>query len=151
MQPAAAGRPGVFDTDAVSWGWFDECGEDQGWFDRDLLVYPAVVPPPPPPPPRPPVPRRQVGSGGGSGGAGGTDWCPPPDRCWPDWLPAYFLPNTEEHEEVAEEADYALVHITEGAVVRAMAAGIIESMIDGKGRQSIVLTADDGTDRKSVV
>jgi len=31
-------RPGLFDTDSVPWGWFDVCGQDQGWFDRDLLT-----------------------------------------------------------------------------------------------------------------
>jgi len=48
-------RPGVFDTNAISAGWFDVCGQDQGWFDRDLLTYliPAVVPT-----------RRRIGGGG---------------------------------------------------------------------------------------
>jgi hypothetical protein len=39
-------RQGLFDTDAVPWGWFDVCGQDQGWFDRDLLFYPLQSPQP---------------------------------------------------------------------------------------------------------
>ncbi|MGC1581031.1 MAG: hypothetical protein WA766_06090 [Candidatus Acidiferrales bacterium] len=38
-------RPGLLDTTAVPWGLFDKCGQDQGWFDRDLLTYPVVAPP----------------------------------------------------------------------------------------------------------
>ena len=42
-------RPGLLDTTAVPWGWFDKCGENQGWFDRDLLTWPVAVGPTPPP------------------------------------------------------------------------------------------------------
>jgi hypothetical protein len=47
-------RPGLFDTNAVPWGWFDVCGQDQGWFDRDLLTY--LIPTP--------FRRRAPGGGG---------------------------------------------------------------------------------------
>ena len=130
-------RPGIFDTDGVPWGWFDTCGQDQGWFDRDLLTYPAVVPPPPPPPP-PPRPRpRPSGGGGGGGGFVPDGLCPP----------SYYLPEPECEEDPGcdVDADYAIVHITEGATVRAMAAGVVDRLVDGKGRDSVVVTADDGT------
>ena len=39
-------RQGLFDTTAVPAGLFDRCGQDQGWFDRDLLTYPAHALPP---------------------------------------------------------------------------------------------------------
>lgn len=140
MEPIAAGRPGVFDTDAVSWGWFDVCGEDQGWFDRDLLVYPAVVPPPPPPPPpRPPRPRPSGGGGGGGGAA--TPYCPP------DWLAYALLKLEDECDDLCGdegEVDFALIHVTEGAPVRALASGVVESFVDDRGRTSLSLTTDDG-------
>ena len=132
-------RPGIFDTDGVPWGWFDTCGQDQGWFDRDLLTYPPSQPPPPPPPP-PPRPPRQIGSGGGGGGAA-IPYCPP------DWLRPFFpqyLPD-ECDDDGDDDADFALIHITEGAAIRALAAGVVESFVDDRGRSSLVLTADDGT------
>ena len=46
-----------------------------------------------------------------------------------------------------EVADFALMHVTssQGAIVKALANGIVETMIDAKGRTSVVLTGDDGT------
>ena len=142
MQPVVvAGRPGLFDADAVPWGWFDDCGQDQGWFDRDLLVYPLAIPPPPPPPPPPPVPRRPRPNR--VTGGGNAVFVNP--IVLPDWIRRFYVLPEIEEEQREEEADYALVHITEGVVVRAMAAGVVESMLDSKGRRSIVLTAADGT------
>lgn len=134
-------RPGLLDTCGVPWGWFDTCGQDQGWFDRDLLTYPEVVPPPPPPPPRP---RRRppVHAGGGN-----AVFVSP--YVLPDWLrpffPQYQLFDEEEKEEATEESDFALIHVTEGAAVRAIASGVVESFVDDKGRSSLVLTDNDGT------
>jgi hypothetical protein len=42
-------RQGVYDTTAVPAGLFDKCGQDQGWFDRDLLYFPTAATPAPPP------------------------------------------------------------------------------------------------------
>ena len=143
-------RPGIFDTDGVPAGWFDECGQDQGSFDRDLLTYPTVVPPPPPPP----RPHRDLrndaravvveGEMEGKGEMEGEG--PSTGASRPSWLAAFYVfPEIETVDEVVDEVDYAVVHVTEGAVVRAMAAGVVEPFIDSKGRQSVVLTADDGT------
>ena len=149
MQPVAAGRPGLFDADAVTWGWFDDCGQDQGWFDSDLLVYPEVVPPPPPPPPVPVRRRHRVSGGGGGGGSGGGPREESKPYCPPDWLRPWLpdlLPFVEDEEELKEEeAHYAFLHVTSGAVIRAMADGVVSKFVDDKGRLSVVLKADDET------
>ena len=117
-----------------------------GWIDRDF-GSPFSIPPPPPPPPRPRSTISVRGGGGGGGASGGftpsARYVPPP------WLPQYIIPF-EEHEESVESvevADFALMHATssEGAVVKALASGRVETMLDAKGRSSILLTGDDGT------
>jgi len=142
-------RPGLFDTDGVPWGWFDTCGQDQGWFDRDLLTYPAAVPPPPPPPKPRPRPRPVAGGGGGGGVI--VPYCPP------DWLKLFYtdpdaLPVEcdDEPTEIGAEAetDYALLYLPGGArgsPVRALASGVVERVVDSRGRTAVVLTAADGT------
>ena len=40
-------RQGLNDTTAVPAGLFDKCGQDQGFFDRDLLYFPTGPTPPP--------------------------------------------------------------------------------------------------------
>ena len=37
------------------------------------------------------------------------------------------------------------MHVTRGATIRALAAGVVESFVDEKGRTSVTLKADDGT------
>ena len=94
--------------------------------------------------PDPPSLSRRRGSGGASGGfTPSARYVPPP------WLPQYIIPF-EEHEESVESvevADFALMHATssEGAVVKALASGRVETMLDAKGRSSILLTGYYGT------
>jgi hypothetical protein len=129
-------RPGSWDVTGCAATWFDVDNDQGGWFDVDLIDCQLVPPPPPPPPPSPrPITRRRT-RGGGGGGISRIDYCPP------EWLLRWAEPQEEECET---DSDYALIHITEGAVVRALSAGTIESFVDDRGRSSVVLTADDGT------
>ena len=34
---------GLWDKTALNKGWFDECGQAEGWFDADLLTAGVVV------------------------------------------------------------------------------------------------------------
>lgn len=140
-------RLGTFSLKAFPPTWFNDLATPAGWLPQDVVPLIVVIPPPPPPPPPPPRPRpRPSGGGGGGGGSGGGEIAGP--YCVPDWLlpycPPYYIPEPEEPEP-DEDADYALLHVTEGAVVRAMAAGVVESFVDDRGRTSVVLTANDGT------
>jgi hypothetical protein len=130
-----------FDITACPVTWFDVDLDQNGWWDRDLVDCRITPPPPPPPPPTPRPSRRSITRRGVRGGGGGgitrvARYCPP------EWLLRITQP---EECKPTEETDYALIHVTEGAVVRAMAAGVIESFVDEKGRSSVVLTTDDGT------
>ena len=154
-------RLGSFDVAAFPLTSFDVAAIYCGSFDVDYIpCQPAPPPPPPPPPPprpRPPRPPRPVIPAGGGVVFPSIPYCPP------DWLPQYLLPY-DECEELCpddftliitspqpppeEVADFALMHVTSaegGAIVKALAAGIVETTIDAKGRTSIVLTSDDGT------
>jgi len=125
----------TFPAKAVTWrGWGYGAGlilVSRGWFGSEPPP-PAPTPPPPPLAARPPSQVLSRISGGGGGGGGHRP---------PDWLLPYLAPEVT----VEEESDYALIHVTEGAVVRAVAAGVVASFVDGKGRSSVVLTTDDGT------
>jgi Peptidase family M23 len=138
---------GAWDSNGFGATWWDVDGNAAGWWDKDAIPFVAVAPPPPPPPPPPrPQPIISVNGGGGGGGVTyGARYVPPP------WLPQYIIPFEECDElcpdESVEVADFALMHVTppEGAVVKALADGTVETMIDAKGRRSVVLTGDDGT------
>jgi len=132
-------RLGSWDVTAFTPTWFDIDLNQNGCWDHDLVPSPVLPPPPPPPPaprPRPARRRSRVSTGGGGSGS----YRPP------DWLLNLIQPSEVEKKPSEKiEADYALIHITEGAVVRATAAGIVEAFVDSKGRSSVVLTTDDGT------
>jgi hypothetical protein len=139
---------GAWDSNGFGATWWDVDGNAAGWWDKDAIPFVAVAPPPPPPPPSPrPQPIISV-SGGGGGGGGvtyGARYVPPP------WLPQYIIPVEECDElcpdESVEVADFALMHVTppEGAIVKALADGMVETMLDAKGRRSVVLTGNDDT------
>ena len=90
-------RQGIFDTAAVPWGLFDVCGQDQGWFDRDLLYIPQLVPIPPTPPVPPPSPSPNSGGGGGAYYPRYAD-----PICFDDWL----IKKIEVAEEVEIDEKY---------------------------------------------
>jgi hypothetical protein len=142
-------RLGTFSLKAYPETWFNDLANVGGWLPQDVVPIVGVpVPPPPPPKPKPVITRARP-SGGGSGSVGPTiPYCPP------DWLARFLVPYDEcddlcppEDEATTLIADYALLHVEPpaGAVVKALAAGTVETVLDSKGRQSIVLTAADGT------
>jgi hypothetical protein len=136
-----------FDITACPKTWFDVDNDQNGWWDRDLVDCRGVPPPPPPPPPPRPPRRaltRRSGVGGGGGGSARQRVRPPcePIECLPDKIYVHF----DDPEELVEiEADYALMTVTEGAVVRALASGFVTHFCDARGRQALKLEADDGT------
>lgn len=138
-------RLGTFSLKAYPTTWFNDLATPAGWLPQDVVPLLAVPPPPPPPPP-PPHPRPPIvsGSGGGGGGGGISGPYRPPDWLLP-FIPPYYLPEIEEESESEEDTDYAILHVTDGAVVRALAAGVVESFVNDASRTSVVLTADDGT------
>ena len=124
--------------------WFDVnfSPAGTGWWDRDLVPPPVVPPPPPKPKPKPLPPTRGSGGGGGGSGVGGLAPYNPPEWLKP-WLLQFYSETEVEAEEV--ETDFALLHVTPGTPIRALAVGVIESFVDIKGRTSVALVADDGT------
>ena len=82
-----------------------------------------------------------TGSGGGSGVVPSSPYCPP------EWLKPWLLLYEVQIEEtvVEVETDFALLHVTPGAPVRALAAGVVETFVDQRGRASLTLLSDDGT------
>ena len=112
-------------------------------FPPDEPIPPKPIPPPPPPPPKPKPfrPSKVTGSGGGSGILPSVPYCPP------EWLKPWIADYRVQIEEtvVEVETDFALLHVTPGAPVRALAAGVVETFIDQRGRASLTLLSDDGT------
>ena len=149
---------GDFDTDGFATTWWDVSGNVAGWWDKDAIPFPgtAPVPPVPPSPPRPPRPPP-VSRGGGNAVFIPSDLYVPPA-----WLPQWVIPFEECKDEATnltltyitpprplpeEVADFALMYTTppQGAVVKALADGVVKTTIDAKGRTSIILIGDDGT------
>lgn len=127
----------TFPAKSVTWrGWGYGAGLtliSRGWF------VPAPSPPTPLPAPTKKKPQRSiVKRRGGSGGGGGRiriEWDPSKDYV--------YFPDPKEAEA---EADFVLLHMHgQGAPVKALADGNVELFVDEKGRQSIVLSSDDGT------
>jgi Peptidase family M23 len=114
---------------------------------RHLLApYVFDVPewvPPKPVPPRPPrpLPQRPIApkeTGGNAVFITGVQLTQ-----LPKWMLALYDEPKEEKEVVA---DLAIMHVTaQGAAVKAIAAGTVETHVDAKGRESVVLNAEDGT------
>lgn len=145
-------RLGTFSLKAYPLTWFNDLAVSSGWLPQDVVPLEAPVPPPPPPPPpRPPKPRPRppsVGGGGGGWSPVAPYWPPWPERARePDECDDLCPPDPEPAREQAD-ADVALLHAVDpevGAAVRALAAGVVERVVDSKGRESIALTSDDGT------
>lgn len=79
---------------------------------------------------RPPVTNVSVGGGG----TGTVLW---------DWARDLTFKSDSEEQEEETIADLAFMHL-DGAAIKAVADGTVETFVDGKGRQSIVIIADDG-------
>ena len=136
-----------FDVCAFKGTWFDIdfSPVGTGWWDRDLVPPPAVPPPPPPPPPKPKPfkPTKAAGSGGGSGNLPSLPYRPPE---WLEkWVGSQWLLPADEPEEQEPDTDFALLHISEGVSVKALADGVVESFVSDNGRTSVTLKAADGT------
>ena len=151
-------RQGLFDTTAVPAGLFDKNGQDQGWFDRDLLYFP-VGPPPPPPPGPTPVPQPLAGGGGGGGGGYVREECPPVQEWIPPevrYEPIEVWKETVEELVVEDEGEifdelsiedellgYAVMPIGIG-IVRALADGELRFVRDANGYRFATIVTPDG-------
>lgn len=128
----------TFPAKAVTWrGWGYGAGLvliSRGWFAPEPVVPPTPPPVSAPSPPRTIVTTRR--SGGGGGGGGGS-------RARIEYWMAQIARRTDP--EIESDSDYALMNITEGATVRALASGLVTRFHDARGRLALKLEADDGT------